>query len=97
MDQDTDADIVLRHQSTGDWRVFEMQNRVVQGVQQLSVYTNLLWDHTQTGDFDADGDQDLLLRKSDNSRWRIFHIQNRQPIGSSVPALWQNLNFEVQN
>ena len=33
----------------------------IDSVRSLKIYTNLLWSHAQTGDFDGDGDLDVIF------------------------------------
>lgn len=76
-DNDGDADIIWRHNSTAQWKLWEMQNglRISQPAQTDFDLAHE-WTVVGAGDTDKDGDDDVILNKTSTGAVLIWEMQN---------------------
>jgi hypothetical protein len=88
MDQDSDADVLLRKTSNGKWLVQEFDAGIAKsgGVTTANMYTSSSWEFRSLSDLDGDGDADVLMRRNTDGIWRTFELQSRVYTGTTSPV-----------
>jgi len=96
---DNMADILLRNQTTGQWRLYPVEGRFVQfdstnfGV--VPVITNSTTLQTQdVSDYTGDGLSDVLMRNTSSGSWQLVELSGKS-LRSSIPvSLDSNLDWQ---
>ena len=73
-DGDGHDELLLRHESTGEWRYYALADTGAEG-HTLPLPTDDLYRFMGIGDFDGDGRDDVLLRRRDNRAWLYYAVQ----------------------
>ena len=96
LDADGDSDILLRNTTTGQWRMFTMEDMAPVSQANLVLWANQNWVYQDMADYDADGDTDVLMRNRTDGNWRLFTVQDGAIISNTAPNLWRNQDYIYQ-
>jgi len=99
--QDGMADVLLRNNSNGIWRLYPMNGRTIindSNLGRVSITSDLTWNLVAAADFNNDSFADILLRNNISGQWLMIPLQGRNVLRNSdfggLPVT-QDLSWEV--
>ncbi len=90
-------DLLLRNQTSGQWRRFALDGANITTQDYVYAWKNLDWQLAGSGDFDGDGKADLLLRSQTTGQWRRFALDGATVTGQDYVYIWKHLDWQIEN